>query len=104
MEIERIGTQASKMTIIAWFAGLAYYNWFASTPISAPLWGHIILVIGGMFFASVVIGGGLALISAAITKMLTGRQDGSPHVFAWAAFIGIVPAFFAAKQGLSLFQ
>jgi hypothetical protein len=104
MEIERINTQASKLAIFAWFAGLAYYNWFSSTPISVPLWGHIVLVVAGMFFASIVIGGGLALISAAVTKMLTGRTDGSPHIFAWAAFIGTIPAFLAAKQGLMLLQ
>lgn len=104
MEIERINSQASKMAIFAWFAGLAYYNWFASQPISVPIWAHVVLVVAGMFFASIVIGGGLALLSAGLTKLLTGSTDGSPHVFAWAAFVGTVPAFIAAKYGLLIFQ
>ena len=104
MNIERINVQASKMTILGWFSGLAYYNWFASTPITAPIWGHVVLIIGGMFFASIVIGGGLSLMAALITKAATGSTDGSPHAFSWAAFIGMALSFVAAKYGLLLFQ
>ncbi|PYG24703.1 hypothetical protein [Pelagimonas varians] len=104
MDIDRINTYSSKMIITAWFAGLAYYNWFASDPISVPIWAHAVLIIGGMFFASIVIGAGLSLVAAAITKAVTGDPAGSPHAFSWAAFIGMVISFMAAKYGLILFQ
>ena len=104
MDIERINTSASKMTIIGWLAGLGYFNWFATDPISVPIWAHVALIIGGMFFASIAIGAGLALLAAAVTKVATGRTEGSPHAFSWAAFIGLVLSFVAAKYGLILSQ
>ena len=104
MDIERINATSSKMTIMGWFAGLGYYNWFASDPISVPIWAHVALIIGGMFFASIAIGAGLALLAAAVTKVATGSTEGSPHAFSWAAFIGLVLSFVAAKYGLILSQ
>jgi len=53
-----------------------------------------------MFAASIVIGGGLAILTAVLTKRITGKPDGSPHGFAWASFISPVLAFFAAKYAL----
>jgi len=90
------------MTIAGWFIGLAYYNWFSSDPISVPMWAHAVLIIGGMFAASIVIGAGLALLAALLTKLITGNPEGNPNAFAWAAFIGPVLAFFAAKYALLL--
>jgi hypothetical protein len=104
MDIERINTSASKMTILGWLAGLGYFNWFATDAISVPIWAHVVLVIGGIFFASIAIGAGLALLAAAVTKVATGDIEGSPHAYSWAAFIGIVISFFAAKYSLILFE
>ncbi|HEY8381854.1 MAG TPA: hypothetical protein VIL09_06875 [Microvirga sp.] len=101
MTIDRVNEKASRMVIFGWLAGLAYYNWFSSSPITVPLWGHAVLVIGGIFVASIIIGAGLALCAAAVTKMVTGRTDGSIHAFSWAAFIGPVLAFFASKYALN---
>ncbi|RVP57114.1 hypothetical protein CN071_27830 [Sinorhizobium meliloti] len=103
MNIDNINGKAAKMTIIGWFAGLAYYNWFSSTPIDVPLWAHAVLGVVGMFAAAIVIGGGMALLAGGITKLATGRVDGSPHAFSWAAFISPVLAFFAAKWALQFF-
>lgn len=100
MNIEIINTYAAKWTIGGWFIGLAYYNWFASAPDHVPLWAHVVLVVLGMFVASIVIGGGMALLMALITKLTTGDAEGSSHAFAWAAFISPVLAFFAAKYAL----
>jgi hypothetical protein len=102
MEIERINTQAAYLTIIGWFAGLAYYDWFASTAPHLPWWMHLILIFAGMFVASVMIGGLMAILMAVLTKLVTGDTEGSPHGFAWAAFISPVLAFFAAKYALRL--
>jgi hypothetical protein len=104
MDFERINTSASKMTMVGWLAGLGYYNWFASDPISVPILAHVVLIIGGIFFASIAIGASLALLAAAVTKVVTGDIAGSPHAYSWAAFIGIVISFFAAKYGLILFE
>jgi hypothetical protein len=103
MNIERINTIASKRTIFGWIAGLAYFNWFASDGVHLPWWGHVLLVIAGMFAASIIIGGGVSLIMAVITKGVTGRSDGSPHGFAWGAFISPVLAFFASGYVLGFF-
>jgi hypothetical protein len=63
-------------------------------------WGHLILVVGGLFASSIIIGGGMSLLAALVTKIATGKADGSPHAFSWAAFISPVLAFFAAKYAL----
>lgn len=88
------------MTITGWFAGLAYYNWFSSTAVPLPIWQHALLIIVGMFAAAIVIGGGMALLAGGLSKVITGRSDGSINSFAWAAFISPVLAFFAAKYVL----
>ncbi len=103
MTIDTINDKASKMVIFGWFCGLAYYNWFSSSPIHVPLWAHPVLVFAGMFVVSIVIGAGLALIAGGITRVITGRIDGSIHAYSWAAFIGMGLAFFAAQYGLLLF-
>src|SRR5438067_10931687 len=82
MDIELINTYASKWTVAGWFLGLAYYNWFASSASHLPIWLHAVLVVGGLFAAPILIGGGIALLMAGLTKVLTGRVEGSPHGFA----------------------
>ena len=104
MNIDRVNTIASKWTIFGWFAGLAYFNWFASDGASFSWWAHALFIIVGMFAASIIIGGGVALLFAGLTKILTGRSDGSIHGFAWGAFISPVLAFFAAKYVLAFFD
>ena len=96
MNVDAVNTYAAKHAIFGWLAGLAYYNWFASQPPHLPLWVHAILVFGGMFAASIAIGGGMALLAAAATRITTGHDDGSIHAFSWAAFISPVLAFFAS--------
>ena len=102
VSIETVNTYAAKWTIGGWFMGLAYYNWLTSAPIHVPFWAHIILVTVGMFAASMLIGGGMALLAALITAVITGNAESSPHAFSWAAFISPVIAFFAAKLALQV--
>ncbi|UDL90191.1 hypothetical protein LGH82_01990 [Mesorhizobium sp. PAMC28654] len=104
MTVDQINGKASGMVIFGWFVGLAYYNWFSRSPISVPIWAHIVLIVVGMFAASIIIGGGLALIAAGITKAVTGSAQGSPHAFSWAAFIGLILAFFPAGYALEMFK
>jgi len=102
LSVEAINTYASKMTIGGWLIGLAYYNWFAPNPEHVSWFGHAALIVGGMFVASIVIGGGMAMLMGLITKLATGDWEGSSHAFAWGAFISPVLAFFAAKYALKL--
>lgn len=53
-----------------------------------------------MLMASVLIGGGMAIVAAVITKVVTGNAEGSPHGFAWAALVSPILAFIAAKYAL----
>jgi hypothetical protein len=101
-EIQIINTYAAKWTIAGWFIGLAYYNWLATNPDHVVWWAHVILVVGGMFAASIIIGGGMSLLAAFITRLVTGRTDGSRDFFGWSAFISPVLAFFAAKYALKV--
>lgn len=100
LDIDSVNNKTAKMTIVGWFAGLAYYNWFSSTASALPIWQHALLVVVGMFAASVIIGAGMCLLAGGLTKIVTGRSDGSIHAFAWTAFISPVLAFFAAKYVL----
>ncbi len=102
LTVEQVNTKAAKFSIAGWFVGLAYYNWFSSTPTHVSLVGHIILVIAGMFAASIIIGMGVALIFGGLTKLLTGRFDATPDLYAWGAFISPVIAFFAAGWAIRL--
>lgn len=100
--VAQINTKAAKYSIAAWFVGLAYFNWFSSTATHVSIAGHIILVVVGMFAASILIGMIVALILGLITKLLAGRTDGSPRGDAWGAFISPVIAFFAAGWAIRL--
>ena len=100
MDIDRVNDLASKQVILGWFAGLAYYNWFTGSPISVPWWAHIILVVGGMFASSIIIGGGMSLLAAGITKLMFGRSDAVPGLFGWAGIIATILAFIASKYAL----
>jgi|GEM_PF-3684051 len=102
LSIEKINTKAAKYTIFGWFVGLAYFNWFASTPVHVSWIGHGILIVVGMFAASIVIGGGVTLVLGLLTKALTGRMEGSPDLYAWGAFISPVIAFIAAGPAIRL--
>lgn len=102
LTIEQINTKAATYTIVGWFAGLAYYNWFAKSPVHVSFIGHVVLVVVGLFAASIVIGMGVALLFGLITKLVTGRADGSPHGYAWGAFVSPVIAFFAAEPAIRL--
>lgn len=101
MNVDLVNTYAAKWTVGGWFLGLAYYNWFASSPPHVTWWYHLGLVTVGMFVASICIGGGMALLMALITKLVTGNAEGSIHGFAWAAFISPVLAFLFAGQVLT---
>jgi hypothetical protein len=98
--IDRVNEVAAKLTIGGWFAGLAYFNWFAADAAKIAWWGQVLLIVVGMFAASIIIGGAVSLLMAAVTKMLMGEIKDNPTFFAWGAFISPVLAFFAAKYTL----
>ena len=102
IDIDRVNSYASVHTIAGWFLGLAYYNWLAQHPPHIPLWGHALLIIVGMFVASILIGGGVALLGAVLNRLVYGDTTGSVTPFAWGAFISPVLAFFAAGYALEI--
>ena len=51
---EHANRKSSQFTILGWLAGLAYYVWFGS--IEANMLEHFILVVGGVFLSSIIIG------------------------------------------------
>lgn len=98
--IDYINAQNSKLTIAGWFIGLAYYNWFASDGAALPLWVHLILIVGGMFAASIIVGGGMAYLAALLARIIAGTWNARPVYFMTAGLIATVLAFFAAKYAL----
>ena len=92
---EHANTKSSQFTVVGWLSGLAYYVWFGS--IEATVVEHAILIVAGIFLSSIIIGGGVALLFGILTRALTGSWDGSPHGYAWGAFIAPVIAFFAVR-------
>jgi hypothetical protein len=97
--IDYINTQNSKLVIGAWFVGLAYYDWFASGP-SLAWWVHLALIVVGMFISSIVIGGGMAILAAALNKSAFGYAEARPNLFKLAGLLATVIAFFAAKYAV----
>jgi hypothetical protein len=100
MSIERINTKSARNTAIGWFAGLAYFNWFASDSEPLSTIADFFLVVIGAPAACMVIGLGVALLAGMVTKLWTGRVDGSPDAYAWGAMISPVLAFFAAEPAI----
>lgn len=91
ISIEQVNKKSSQFTILGWLSGLAYYVWFGS--IEATILEHAILIVGGIFFSSIIIGGGVAFFFGILTRAFTGSWEGSPHGYAWGAFIAPVIAF-----------
>ncbi|HUZ33694.1 MAG TPA: hypothetical protein VMV19_16560 [Xanthobacteraceae bacterium] len=98
--VDWINGHNSRLTIIGWFAGLAYYNWFASVGPVLPWWVHLILIVGGMFAASIVIGGGMSCLTALLYRIFAGSATARPEYFKVAGLIATVLAFFSAKYVL----
>lgn len=102
MTIEQVNNYSSKLAIWGWFAGVAYYGWWTSSAPTIPLWGYAALIIIGMFAASIIVGGGLALIAAGVTKLVTGGAERSTNAYAWASFLSPVGAFWLAKWTVAM--
>ncbi len=101
--VERANEYSSKNAIVGWLAGVA---WFAySSPLATNLqwWGWIALCIGGIFFASLVIGLLIALLAAVATRLMFGDSSAGPHLYSWGAFISPVVAFFSVDPFATLF-
>ena len=67
-------------------------------PTSLPIWVHLILIVGGA--ASILIGGGMSLLAALVTRLLAGRADAHPAAFGGASWVSPVLAFIAARYVL----
>ena len=93
LSIDTVNTKVSKATIVGWFLGLiwiGYHDSFRS--LSWLDWA--ILIIPGMFAASIIIGGGMSLLFAGITRLVYGRADATPIFFACGVIVSPIIAFF----------
>ncbi|WP_273499677.1 hypothetical protein [Lentibacter algarum] len=97
---EHANTKSSQFTILGWLVGLAYFVWFGS--IEATMLQHAILLLGGIFLSSIIIGGGVAFFFGILTRIFTGTWDGSPHGYAWGAFIAPIIAFFCVEPAATI--
>ena len=79
--------------MLGWALGLAWIAYFDTVP-GLSFWDWIILVVVGLFGASVIIGGGFAMLLAWLTKLSYGKSDARPELFAWGVVIGPIVAFF----------
>ena len=79
--------------MFGWFAGLAWLG-YSSDP-EAEFFGWMLLIVGGMFAASIILGGGVALAIAGLSKAVTGRAV--PCSFGWGGSLSAVLAFLAAR-------
>lgn len=102
MTVDQINTENSKLVIVGWFIGLAYYNWFSSDATPLAWWLHAILVIGGLFVSSILIGGGMAILAGAANRAAFGNPEARPNLFKLAGLIAAALAFIAAKYALSV--
>jgi hypothetical protein len=93
--IQDILTSASKTTILGWFAGLAWLGYFSDPGLG--FFGWMLIIVGGMFAASIILGGGVALAIAGVSKAIAGRADAMPGLFKWGRFVSGVLAFLAAR-------
>lgn len=103
ISVDRVNEYASKFTILGWFVGLGWFALFSKEASQIEWWAWLALIVVGMFGASIIIGGGISLIMAGLTKVLTGSSDATPDLFAWGAFISPVIAFFCASPVARLF-
>lgn len=105
--IVAMNTTTAKASVGAWFAGLVYALWFSSTGLPPGVSGigfiyGVILVVGGMFLSSIVIGGGTILVLGGLSKVMTGRFDGKPAIFSLGLIIVPVLCFLAG--GWAVYQ
>jgi hypothetical protein len=102
-DIKRVNYWSNALGIIGWLSSLAYYNWFASKPPHVPIWGHVLLIVGGCFLATTFIAAVLAATAGIVAQSRRGYAEASPVLFIAAAAACPVVTFFAAKGALWLF-
>jgi hypothetical protein len=103
-EIARISGATSKLVISSWFAGLAWSFFLSKSAIGVVWWEWLVLVIGGMFGSSIVIGAGMVMVAALITKIVTGKSDGSTIAFDLNSWVSPILAFFATGPAIAYFS
>ena len=57
----------------------------------------MLLIVGGMFAASIILNAGVALVIAGISKAIAGRADALSGLFGWGGYISAVLAFLCAR-------
>jgi hypothetical protein len=93
LSIDDVNTKASKATMLGWALGLAWIAYFNTVPgLSILDWA--ILIVAGLFGASIVIGGGTAMLLAWFTKLSYGKSDARPELFALGVVTSPIIAFF----------
>jgi hypothetical protein len=71
------------------------YPYWAGFEDRPPWWAGLLLVVGGMFASSILIGGSVALLIAGIMTWTGLDHDKHSQVFALGVIVSPVLAFFA---------
>ena len=93
--IDWINSKAASWTIFGWLAGCSWVSWQGQASDISTAWWLVIVVVG-IFGSSLIVGGGISLLIAALCKISTGRADGAPLVFALGVIVSPILAFVAA--------
>ena len=95
-EIYYVNEQAAKATILGWWAGLGWYAYsHGAGDLHFFIW--LLLIFGGMTVASKVIGGGVAILLAILTRIVYGDPDATPALIGWGGLFSPIIAFFCAS-------
>lgn len=101
--INYVNEQASKATILGWWAGLVWYAYSHGTgDLHFFVW--LILIFGGMAVASKVIGGGVAILLAMLTRLVYGDSNATSTLVGWGGLISPIIAFFCASLVIGIFK
>jgi hypothetical protein len=93
--IDYVNEQASKATILGWWAGLGWYAYsHGGGDLHVFVW--LILIFGGMAVASTVITGAVATLLSFLTWLVYGDADATTAIVGWGGLISPIIAFFCA--------
>ena len=101
LSVNQTNAYVSRLTIFGWWAGLAWHV-YTGGAMDLNLFAWAILIIGGMFVVSLIIGGGIAFLLGVLTRVVYGDWHATSALYAWGTIFGPVIAFFCASPAIGL--
>ena len=93
--IEKLKKIIPQWVLVAWYAGIIYYNWF-SEPQSIGIWKIFLLATVGVLIPELAIGAALFVLSALLTKVVFGDAEESALFYFISLFVATILSFLAA--------